>query len=664
MFLHKRVIALWLILYLIILGNFLKMKKISIAVCSLLSFIATAQQTETLDTVVIGVKVPIARKNSGKVVTKITAKQLEARPGATVADVLNEVSGIEMNGARSNDGQNLAYYVRGGRNRQVVILVDGVQLNDPSQISNDYDLRLIPANAVEEIEILKGASSVLYGSGAATTVISITTKKTSEKAIAGTFTSTFGSNRPTESDFKDDTKFETFTNNANVSGTVNKFFYNANFSNRYTEGLSAVAAPADSLRFESDVFDRFNTRLNLGYNITDSITISQFVSIDKFKAGFDNFDFTDANHRSITEQFKTGGHFKWKYKNGTYVFNDSYSWIDREIVSDFPSKFKAKSYSLDTYLNHRITNNFNALVGLNVNLSEFSSSTIPFGETGFVEQVRADVANFDIIDPYLNLVYISDFGLNLNAGVRANIHSVYDTNFVYNVNPSYNFDFGNSTLKVLASYSTAYITPSLFQLYDPLYGNTTLTPEENRTIESGVEFNRKGMRFSAVYFSRNEDNFVDFVNVDPDNFIFQYQNVATTFESSGVEVEAFAVLVKNLSVTANYTHTQADERFAQRIPENKANASIAYVWNSKTTVGLSYQFVGDREDLFFNPTTFENENVTLDSFSLLNFNMSSQMTKNLKLFVGVTNIFDSEYEEIYRFQTRGRNVLAGFELKF
>lgn len=630
----------------------------------LLSIVATAQQTETLDTVLLDTKIPLARKNSGKVITKITQEQLAARPGASVAEVLNEVSGIEINGARSNDGQNLAYYVRGGRNRQVVIMVDGVQLNDPSQIANDYDLRLIPANAIEEIEVLKGASSVLYGSGAATAVINITTKKTSEKDISATFTSTLGSNRPTETDSKD-SKFETFTNNVNVSGTLNKFFYNANFSNRYTDGLSAAAAPAEAARFESDVYDRFNTRLNLGYHITDSITISQFVSIDKFKADFDNFDFTDADNLSITKQIKTGGHFEWKYKNGTYVFNDSYQWIDREIMSDFPTRFESKSYSLDNYLNHRFSKQFQVVLGLNVNLSEFNSFAVPFGETAFVEQVNAETANFDIIDPYLNLVYITDFGLNLNAGARVNIHSVYDTNVVYHVNPSYTIDFGNNSVKILSSYSTAYITPSLFQLYDSQFGNTELMPEDNTTMEGGVEFSAgKKFRVSAVYFNRNEENFVDFVTIDPDTFTSQYQNIEDTFESSGVEVEVFGQLIENLTGSANYTNTQADERFALRIPEHKANASLAYNWNTTTNISLSYQYVGERNDTFFNSATFENEAVTLDSFSLLNFNISGQMTKNIKLFAGVSNILDTEYEEIHRFQTRGRNVLAGFELKF
>jgi vitamin B12 transporter len=61
-----------------------------------------------------------------------------------------------------------------------LILIDGIAATDPSQIANDYDLRLLNLDQVESIEILKGASSTLYGSGAATAVINITLKKASE----------------------------------------------------------------------------------------------------------------------------------------------------------------------------------------------------------------------------------------------------------------------------------------------------------------------------------------------------------------------------------------------------------------------------------------------------------------------------------------------------
>ena len=165
------------------------MKKLVLALSLCATSILTAQQTqktEALDSVMITTKINIPKKNSGKVVTTITRAQLNNSQGQSVAQVLNQIAGFEINGSRSYDGQNLGYYVRGGRNRQVLIVVDGVAVNDPSSIANDYDLRLIAPQTIERIEVIKGASSALYGSGAATAVISITTLAAS-KAATRTF---------------------------------------------------------------------------------------------------------------------------------------------------------------------------------------------------------------------------------------------------------------------------------------------------------------------------------------------------------------------------------------------------------------------------------------------------------------------------------------------
>src|SRR5690606_20058336 len=99
------------------------------------------------------------RKNSGKVITKITSKDLEKLQGQSIAEIISRTAGVEINGVHSNAGQNLSYFIRGGRNRQVLVLIDGIQVTDGSQIANDYDLRLLNIDQVESIEILKGASS-------------------------------------------------------------------------------------------------------------------------------------------------------------------------------------------------------------------------------------------------------------------------------------------------------------------------------------------------------------------------------------------------------------------------------------------------------------------------------------------------------------------------
>src|SRR5690606_25481410 len=211
------------------------------------------------------------------------------------------------------------------------------------------------------------------------------------------------------------------------------------------------------------------------------------------------------------------------YNKGSFIFSDSYTVFKREIESDYPNKFDGKVYTFDAHNKYIFGEQFHTILGVNGNFSEFNSYNIPFGETDFDKVVNADEANFDIIDPYLNVVYISDFGLNLNAGTRLNNHSEYGSHWVYNLNPSFVFNKANGYLKALASYSTAYITPSLYQLYDAGYGNPELSPEESSTMEGGIEFKAKYLRLSGVYFKRFTTNYVDFVIIDPASYTYAYE---------------------------------------------------------------------------------------------------------------------------------------------
>jgi vitamin B12 transporter len=339
--------------------------------------------------------------------------------------------------------------------------------------------------------------------------------------------------------------------------------------------------------------------------------------------------------------------------------------MDREIISSFPTRYEAKSYTADTYATYQFSTSMSALIGLQYADAAFSSFTVPFGGSDFETQLDAETANHQSIDPYLNIAYTSTFGLAIAGGARLNNHSEYGAHTVYNVNPSYRFDFETSALKVLGSYSTAYITPSLFQLHDPFYGNLELQPEENTTIEGGLEYtNQYGFRASAIYFQRTEKNYVDFVTVDPDLFIFQYQNVPSEFMASGVEVEVAKNFGSKFIILANYTNTKPDAEFALRIPEHKANLRLTYNLKEKTNIGLSYQFVGERKDSFFNPETFESENVALDGYNLLGLSATNQISQNITIFGAISNVLNSEYEELYRYQTTGRNFRLGLQLNF
>jgi vitamin B12 transporter len=99
----------------------------------------TDNSTEQLDKVYISdIRFKIPKSSSGKSVIKITKRELEFRQAQTIAQIINSKSGITINGDNSHQGVPVSTFVIGGQNRQVLVLIDGVAVNDPSQIENKF----------------------------------------------------------------------------------------------------------------------------------------------------------------------------------------------------------------------------------------------------------------------------------------------------------------------------------------------------------------------------------------------------------------------------------------------------------------------------------------------------------------------------------------------
>jgi vitamin B12 transporter len=271
---------------------------------------------------------------------------------------------------------------------------------------------------------------------------------------------------------------------------------------------------------------------------------------------------------------------------------------------------------------------------------------------------------FNIVDGYTTLVYNFDFGLNINAGARLNNHSAYGNNFVYNFNPSYNFKT-SFPLKLVASYSTAYITPSLYQLYSE-YGNADLTPEKNATAEAGFEtqwFDKK-VRLNAVAFYRDQTNSIDFF-FDNNTFEAYYINIDGTNKAKGVETALTVDLTSKVRLNANYTFTQVDEALDRLIPKHKANAGLDFQPTDRTFVNINYQYFDARNDAFFDGNTFGTTIVELDSYQLVNALVKYELIKNrLSVFGAATNILNEEFTENIGYSTRGRNFKLGLNFAF
>lgn len=609
--------------------------------CLLFTTVSSQVQTDSvelqeLDEVVVSdTRFPIKRENSGKTVIKITPEELENNQGRTVAEIINAKSGIEINGSRSRQGEVLGVFARGGRGRQVLILIDGVRASDPSSFSQEYDLRLLATSGVESIEIIKGAASTLYGMSAATAVINIKTKEASDKKISGDFQSSFGTN---QSSSDQNYNIAEFSNSALVSGSLDSFTYSLGFSNVYTNGLSSIITETN----EEDPFSRYNINLKLGYSFNNKINLTVYANQTNLNSAYDeSFGLVDAPYTFITEQKRLGLAAKWKYKKGDLNLNGAFTNYKSDNRSAFPTMFEGNNYVIDLFNRYTFDENIHTILGVNYNL----------------DRAEVDgIQEFSMVDPYANLVYISSFGLNINAGLRLNMHSEYGSQMVYNLNPSYSIAFDDGYLKFMGTYATSYITPSISQLFGMFGANPLLEPETNRTAEGGLEYKaNKSLLLSALYFNRKEENFVFF-----DNTLFQYFNASNTINVQGLEAQINWSPLEQMNLTANYTFTERKGDNAIRIPKHRINAAVSYNFSAKSFLSLSYAFVGKRLDTDFN--TFDDE--VLDPFSTMGIYVSQEIMANkLKFFLNLENVFNTNFTEVIGFTTRGRNLRLGLNLK-
>lgn len=639
------------------------------AVLALVTSCALAQEQDStkvnrLNQVVISdTKFEQSKEKSGKVITKITQEELQKKSGQSLANILSSAVGVEINGNQSANGKNLGYYIRGGKNQQVLILIDGNPVTDASGISFEYDLRLLPVDQVESIEIMKGAASTLYGTGAATAVINITLKKSGIKPIQANGYINIGSNNVATNEKYNG---QDFNQGFSVNGTVAKVNYLASINSSETNGMSQIAAP-EGQDYETDRFSRVNLLSKIGFKATEKLRLDFFGNYDVVKNDydftFDNTGFNDTDlNKTQSKQFRFGFSPKYTYAKGEFILNSSFTKIQRtysefnSFTSDSESSlYEGQSVNLDAFNKYKWTKNFFTVVGVNYQFHDMLSDT-PYSV------IQKESTKFNMVDPYFTGVFTSNFGFNLNVGARLNLHSEYGNQVVYNVNPS--FSFGSKIpLKLLASLSTAYITPSLYQLYSE-YGNATLTPEENTTIEAGFEIAllNKKLNFNAVGFYREQKNSFGFF-FDSTTFDAYYINIEGKNNARGIETEVSFTVNDKIKLGANYTFTQVDEALNRLIPKHKANAFLDVAVTNRLFFNTNYQYVDGREDAFFDANTFATGTIKLGSYQLANASVKYELIKSrLHIFGAATNIFNKDFVENVGYATRGRNFRLGLSI--
>ncbi len=629
-------------------------KEIFIAAAVIFSAAVQAQDsTKNLNEVVVtATKYPVKQSQTGKVVTVIGKEILEKSNGKTVAQVLNEIAGFTVNGAYNAPGSVQTVFLRGASSGRTLILLDGIPVNDPTMINNEFDLNLFSINDVERIEVCKGAQSTLYGSDAVAGVINIiTVKKDINKPFNIKATTGFGNKN-------------TSRNNIQLYGKSGKLTYTTRFAKLKTNGFSAAYDSTGAKDFDKDGYDGNVISAALQYQIIPALSIKTFILHSQYKADIDAGVFADEKDYRIRNSNLTSG-AGINFKKGIININANYQYgeLTRRYTNDslfvrpFGTKYESNKYGgrtqyAELYGNIEAAKWLTIVAGAdyrwwNMHQQYYSLSSFGPYSSNFRDTALHQTSFFTSL-----LFNALDKKLNIELGGRTNNHSRYGSNTTYTFNPSYNI---NKNWRVFASVASGFKSPSIFQVYDAFSGNVNLQPEKSTNYELGVQQAHEKISSRAVYFHRNIKNGIDYdyVNFKYFNFVKQVVN--------GLELEVAAKPVKNLSVTANYTYLNGNETtqsrkntndttysYLLRRPKSSFNITAGYQFCSNVYASVSGKSVSRRFDV----GGYRKEDIELSSYFIISAYTEYKYGAHVKFFVDAQNITNKKF-----FDIRGYNAL-------
>ena len=640
--------------------NFFKKmkKKIFIAAAVIFSSQLHAQtqdSSQLLTEVVVETATRFAVKQSqtGKVVTVISKEQIEKSSGKTIAQILNEQAGITINGAFNAPGSVQTVFLRGASSGRTLILLDGIPMNDPSMINNEFDLNLFSINDIERIEVCKGAQSTLYGSDAVAGVINIiTVKKDVNKAFNVKATTGLGNKN-------------TSRNNVQLYGKAGKLTYTTRFAKLRTDGFSAAYDSTGKKGFDDDGYDGNVISAAVQYQVIPSLLVKTFVMHSQYKAAIDAGVFADEKDYGIrNSNLSSGAGLVFKKGKVNLTANYQYGELSRKYTNDslfvpgpFATKYESNRYGGrsqygELFGNVAVANWLTVVAGAdyrwgNMNQQYYSLSS--FGPYSF----SFKDTSLHQTSLYASLLF-NALGkrLNVEIGGRTNDHSRYGNNSTYTFNPSYSI---NKNYRLFGSIATGFKAPSIYQVFDGFSGNLALQPEKSTNYEFGVQQSYEKISSRVVYFHRDIKNGIDYDYVNFKYFNFVKQVV------DGVEIELALKPVKNLSITANYTLLNGNEQtqsrkntndttysYLLRRPKNNFNINMGYQFTKNLFASITGKSVSSRYDA----GGYQKADILLDSYFILGAYAEYKCKDNVKFFADLQNITNKKF-----FDLRGYNSI-------
>lgn len=603
---------------------------------------------------------PIQIQQSGNAISVISAKDIENSHATMVSDLLRDVPGlaISRNGVL---GSSTQLRMRGAEANHVLVMIDGIEVNDPSQ-GDEFNWAHLPAAGIERIEIVRGPQSALWGSDAVAGVVNIMTRKAS-KPLQGSIYSEAGSHGTNHSGFS-------------LGGSGDAYHVNLSGSHVSSDGENISRHGG-----EEDGYRNTTVNLNAGWQLLDNLSLSL---IGRQTEGENEFDEIDSFVTGLPQDADKESEFRQRFgrlQADLSLFDDH--WQQRVAVSvsrhnndEFTDggltgdkSIRKKQYSYLSSLNW--ADNTQQLSFLAEHETEDFSQrgTVQFwGNPNQDRNRRADSLALEY------RVTLWD-DLTLAASVRHDDNDEFKNANTRRFEASYTLP--NDDTRVRASYGTAIKSPTFterFGFYTNFQGNPDLQPEESKSWEVGIEQTLLDgdLLLGLTYFNARLENEIDGFVFDPMTFAYTAENINGRSDRQGVEATVDARLSATLGLKASYTYTDATQPDSGvdrevdelRRPRHLGSVSLNWSPDSRFNVNLNAQYNGSQDDLFFPPWPQPSRVVKLDDYTLLNLTASYQMNKQLSLYTRLDNLLDENYEEVYGFETLGLGAVVGVRYSF
>ena len=594
------------------------------------------------DVVVTATKTEEKIDEVGSSFNVVTKEIIESSGKSMVGDVLRDIPGVIVVQSGGIGGVT-SVYLRGTRPGDTLVLIDGVEVNDPISPTRSFDFANLSVSDIERIEIVRGPQSTLYGSDAIGGVINIITKKGSEKTEA--------------SILFEGGSYKTFREAVSIGGEYKIVDYSVTVSRTDSEGISLAKRGS-----EEDGYCNTTVSTKVGAKLTDSSYLGGIFRYTKATTDLDDASFIDdPDYYSKWENYISKLKFDHKILDWwTYNLSCSYSDIKRKYrdklndLNDFEEingTFKAENIQAEWKNDFYIGDNDILTAGVEYEEEKGSSS---YYYSGYMDKFpKESMATWGI---YLQNILKLWERLFTTIGIRLDDNNEFGSDTNYRIACSYLHKETNTQIK--GTWGTGFKAPTLFQLFS-MFGDTDLNPEESTAYDVGFVqklFSDK-VSIGVTYFHNKIKEMINWDAVQS-----KYGNIGKAV-TKGVEAEVYAYPCDVLGVGLNYTYMDTEDKATGlnllRRPKNKVSFNINWKFLEQGNLNLIVNYIGERKDQDF--VTFNR--INLDSYFKFDVYCSYDINKNLIVFGKIENLFDEDYEEVYGFNTSGISGYAGAKLK-